>query len=315
MQRVHWGRPPAALLLSLMASVVAVSVAFFMAPTAAALRQTGGPRVVAGNTVLADFVARVGEGRLASVASVVPAGVEVENYNPKPEDIRNVAQADLMVANGLALDRWIPKLVAAAKPGMPILVLSDGLPAEGIGESEDDDVGESGNPHFWLDVHYAKVYVERLRDELSRVDPDAAAVYSANAAAYLGELDDLDGWIHAQVATIPPDNRKLVTFHEAYPYLADHYGFELVGVITPSPGQEPSAGELAALVEKVKAARVKAVFSESQFSPRLTESLAREAGIERVVTDLYNDSVGDPPADSYLGMMRSNFEQITRALQ
>jgi zinc/manganese transport system substrate-binding protein/manganese/iron transport system substrate-binding protein len=124
----------------------------------------------------------------------------------------------------------------------------------------------------------------------------------------------LDAWIRQQVATIPPDDRKLVTFHDAYPYFAARYGFQLIGVITPSPGQEPSAGELAALVQTVKAAHVKAVFGEAQFSPKLTQTLADEAGVQRVVTDLYNDSLGDPPADTYLGMMRYNVERIVQAL-
>jgi zinc/manganese transport system substrate-binding protein/manganese/iron transport system substrate-binding protein len=127
-------------------------------------------------------------------------------------------------------------------------------------------------------------------------------------------LDDLDAWIQQQVATIPPDNRKLVTFHEAYPYFAARYGFQLIGVITPSPGQDPSAGELAQLVDKVRAAHVKAVFSEAQFSPKLTQTLADEAGVQQVITDLYNDSLGDPPADSYVGMMRYDVGRMVQAL-
>jgi ABC-type Zn uptake system ZnuABC Zn-binding protein ZnuA len=106
----------------------------------------------------------------------------------------------------------------------------------------------------------------------------------------------------------------LVTFHEAFPYFAARYGFQLIGVITPSPGQEPSAGELARLIDTVKAARVKAVFSEAQFSPKLTQTLAQEAGVQEVVSDLYNDSLGDPPVDSYLGMMRYNVQRIVQAL-
>ena len=114
--------------------------------------------------------------------------------------------------------------------------------------------------------------------------------------------------------TLPAERRKLVTFHDAYPYFAARYGFELIGVITPSPGQDPSAGELATLVQQVKAAHVPAVFSEAQFSPRLIQSLADEAGVTNVVTDLYNDSLGDPPVDSYVAMMRFNVERIVRAL-
>jgi zinc/manganese transport system substrate-binding protein/manganese/iron transport system substrate-binding protein len=273
-----------------------------------------GPRVVTSTTVFADLVQQVGGDRLASVRSVVSAGVDVEDYNPKPEDLQAVAQANLLVMNGLALDRWVPKLVEAARPDLPTLVLSEGLPVLGVGASENADIAQYGNPHFWLDPQYAKVYVQRIHDQLATMDPDGAAAYDANTAAYLAQLDELDAWIRDQVATIPPDNRKLVTFHEAYPYFAARYGFQLIGVITPSPGQEPSAGELAQLVENVKAAHVKAVFSEAQFSPRLTQALAQEAGVQQVLTDLYNDSLGDPPADSFLGMMRYNVQRIVQAL-
>ena len=273
-----------------------------------------GPRIVTSTTIFADMVRQVGGDHLASIRSIVPAGVDVEDYEPTPQDLQAVSQADLLVMNGLALDRWVPKLVQSANPGITTLVLSDGLPVLGVGTSEDEDIAQNGNPHFWLDPQYAKAYVQKIHDQLVSIDPDGTALYDANTTSYLAQLDELDQWIQQQVATIPPDNRKLVTFHEAYPYFAARYGFQLVGVITPSPGQEPSAGELAQLVRTVKAAQVKAVFSEAQFSPRLTQTLAQEAGVQQVVTDLYNDSLGDPPADTYIGMMRYNVERIVQAL-
>ena len=293
-----------------------VALVIGVLPRTVALQAQGGPgpRVVASTTVFADFVRQVGGSRLGGVQSVVPAGVDVEDYEPRPEDLQAVGQSSLLVMNGLALDRWVPKLVQAANPGVSTLVLSDGLPVMGVGASDDQDVAQNGNPHFWLDPGYAKVYVQRIHDRLVSLDPDGAATYDANTAAYLAQLDELDQWVQQQVALVPPENRKLVTFHEAYPYFAARYGFQLIGVITPSPGQEPSAGELAQLIETVKAAHVKAVFSEAQFSPRLTQTLAQEAGVQEVVSDLYNDSLGDPPVDSYLGVMRYNVQRIVQAL-
>lgn len=269
---------------------------------------------MATTTVLADLVKQVGAGRLASVTSVVPAGVDVEDYNPAPADLRTVAEANLMVTNGLALDRWAPKLVEAANPQVPVLVLSSGLPVLGLGESSDADFADNGNPHLWLDVQYAKVYVQKIHDWLASHDPDGAAIYDANTTTYLAQLDELDAWMAEQVDTLPVERRKLVTFHDAYPYFTARYGFELVGVVTPSAGQEPSAGELAELVTKVKAAQGPAVFSEIQFSPRLIETLATGAGVTRVVSDLYNDSLGDPPVDTYIAMMRYNVQRIVQAL-
>ena len=117
------------------------------------------------------------------------------------------------------------------------------------------------------------------------------------------------------MATIPPESRKLVTFHDAFPYLAQHFGFQLVGIILANVGQEPSAADLGRLVDTVRAAGVKAVFSEAQFNPQLAQTLADEAGISKVVTTLYNDALGPAPADTYLGMMRYDLDSIAAALR
>lgn len=296
------------MILALVAASVLPRALTQLAPSPA------GPRVAASTTVFADMVRQVGGDRLAAVRSIVPAGVDVEDYEPTPADLQALSQANLLVMNGLTLDRWVPKLVQSANPGITTLVLSDGLRVLGVGSSDDEDIAQNGNPHFWLDPQYAKVYVHKIHDELVALDPGGSAAYDTNTTAYLAQLDDLDAWIQQQVATIPPDNRKLVTFHEAYPYFAARYGFQLIGVITPSPGQDPSAGELAQLVDKVRAAHVKAVFSEAQFSPKVTQTLADEAGVQQVITDLYNDSLGDPPADSYVGMMRYDVGRMVQAL-
>jgi zinc/manganese transport system substrate-binding protein/manganese/iron transport system substrate-binding protein len=186
-------------------------------------------------------------------------------------------------------------------------VLGNGIPTI--------DVDGSPNPHFWLDPSLvATHYVPAITSALSAMDPAGAATYQANAAAFIAQLTALDQANVAKIATIPLADRKLVTFHDAFPYFAAHYGFELIGVILPNVGQEPSAADLAALVEKVKAANVKAVFSEAQFRPELAHTLADEAGVTTVVTTLYNDTVGPPPDDTYLTMMAWNVDQIVKAL-
>jgi zinc/manganese transport system substrate-binding protein/manganese/iron transport system substrate-binding protein len=137
----------------------------------------------------------------------------------------------------------------------------------------------------------------------------------ANVTGYVQQVNAMDDANKTKIDTIPVANRKLVTFHDAFPYFAKHYGFEVIGVILENVGQEPSASELAALVQKVKAAHVKAVFSESQFSPELADTLAHEAGISSIVTSLYNDTLGPPPADTYLKMMGWNVDEIVKALR
>ena len=148
------------------------------------------------------------------------------------------------------------------------------------------------------------------------IDPEALAA----SLRRLHDLDDddvlraLDETNRTKLAVIPAEHRKLVTFHDAFPYFAAHYDFELVGVILENPGQEPSAADLAALVRTIKEAGVTAVFSEAQFDPKLAQTLADEAGITKVVTTLYNDSLGPAPADTYIGLMTWDVDEIVKAL-
>jgi ABC-type Zn uptake system ZnuABC Zn-binding protein ZnuA len=301
------------------ASVVAVAVILVAAcgPAASAPGATtsgsansaeGALKVVTTTTVFADIVQNVGGSRVAAT-SIIPPGVGPEDYEPKPDDARKLANAKLIVSNGVGLDDFLDRLLASGTGGQtPQLVLGDGIPT----------LTENGeqNPHFWLDPSLVKqYYVPKIAAKLTDLDPTGKATYDANARTYGGTLDSLDAELKAQISTIPEANRKLVTFHDAFPYFARHFGFELVGVILENVGQEPTAAELAALVDKVKATGVKAVFSEAQFSPKLSETLAQEAGISQVVTSLYNDALGPAPADSYLGLMRWNVDQIVKALQ
>jgi zinc/manganese transport system substrate-binding protein/manganese/iron transport system substrate-binding protein len=265
-------------------------------------------RVVTTTTVFADIVAAVG-GTRANVRSIIPPGVGPEDYEPKPDDAKSLADAQLIISNGVGLDDFLKRLIASGSGGTtPRLVLGDGL--------RTIDVDGEPNPHFWLDPTIVKTgYLPKIVEALTALSPADRPTFEANAAAYGKVLDALDAELLAQVATIPAANRKLVTFHDAFPYFARHFGFELVGVVVANVGQEPNAAELAALVEKVKAAGVKAVFSEAQFNPKLSETLADEAGIKNVVTSLYNDALGPAPADSYPGMMRWNVSQIVEALR
>jgi ABC-type Zn uptake system ZnuABC Zn-binding protein ZnuA len=265
-------------------------------------------RVVTTTTVFADIVKTVGGDR-TDVASIIPAGVGPEDYEPKPGDARKIADAQLIVSNGVGLDDFLDRLLGSTGSGSAKrLALGEGLPAI--------EVDGEPNPHFWLDPTIVRdAYVPRIVEALSAAAPADRPTFETNAAAYTKELTALDGELKAQVATIPPANRKLVTFHDAFPYFARHFGFELIGVVLANVGQEPTAADLAALVQKVKDANVRAVFSEAQFNPKLAQTLADEAGIRQVVTTLYNDALGPPPADSYPGMMRWNMRQIVEALK
>ena len=222
-------------------TAVAVAVAAIVTacvPARAAIGPSADPdalRVTATTTVLADIVKSVG-GTRTSVQSIVPPGVGPEDYEPRPADARSIADAQLLVSNGVGLDTFLDRLIrSAGGDDAPRLVLGDGLPAI--------EVDGEPNPHFWLDPTIVRDdWLPKIVEALSAAAPGDRATFEANAAAYAKELTALDAELAAQVATIPPANRKLVTFHDAFPYFARHFGFELVGVVLANVGQEPTAG-------------------------------------------------------------------------
>ncbi|MBM3129217.1 MAG: zinc ABC transporter substrate-binding protein [Chloroflexi bacterium] len=176
----------------------------------------------------------------------------------------------------------------------------------------------AGDPHFWLDPNNVIKYVENIRDGLSQADPSGAATYQANASAYIAQLKQLDQWIAEQVKAIPPERRLLVTNHESFGYLADRYGFKIVGTIMPSvsTGASPSAQQLAALVNQIKTNKAKAIFLETGTNPQLAKQIAQETGI-KVVTELYTHSITDAKglAPTYIEMMKYNIKALVDALK
>ena len=266
--------------------------------------------VVTTSTVFADLVRNVG-GQLVTVMSLVPAGTDVHTYQAKPRDLRAVAGADLVVMNGLGLDDWLEGTITAASAGAPIVRLAVDL--GGVQLLPGEEPGTM-NPHLWLDVAYARGYAGRIGEALAAADPGHAAAYESGAAAYDARLADLDAWVTTQIGTIPPADRKLVLFHDALPYFARAYGLTVVGVAVDVPGQDPSAGEIAALIESVRAAGVKAIFSESQFPTTLVDQIARETGVT-VEANLFTDSLGPDPVTSYEALIRWDVEHIAGALR
>jgi manganese/iron transport system substrate-binding protein len=283
-------------------------------------------RVVATTTVLGDFVQQVG-GEDVSVHSLVPKGGEVHTFDPSPSDATAVADAQLLVMNGLGLDEWLGDIaVDAGASDIPVVELAEDL--EGVtylageaheeGEEHEDEegghAGEEFNPHLWLNIDYAILYVERVTDTLAETDPDHADAYRARSAEYLADLRDLDGWTREQMGTIADEHRRVISFHEAFPYFAEAYGLEIIGTVVEAPGQDPSAGEVAALIDAIGSEGASAIFTEAQFPTTAAERISDETGVA-IVGSLYTDSLGDPPVDTYAGMMRFNVEQVVEALQ
>jgi len=267
--------------------------------------------VVATTSVLADLVRQVGGSHVAA-SSLVPPGSEVHTFDPTPADIARVADAELIVTNGLGLDDWVADLARDSGTRAPIAVLGEDL--EGVTYLAGDGPEGTVNPHLWMDVRNASRYAVRIGDELARIDPAHADAYGATTKAYTHRLTELDGWAREQIGAVPEARRKVVSFHDAFPYFAEAYGLDIVGTVIDAPGQDPSAGEVADLIEAIRATGASALFGEAQFNPDLARTIADEAGIT-VVTDLYTDSLGDPPADSYEGLIRWDVEKVVEALQ
>ena len=269
--------------------------------TACGLGGNGNPQILATTTILADMAKQVAGDRM-TVGSIVPAGAHVEEYEPRPDDARRMSEAKLVITNGLDLDKWVEPLLRNAKTATPVITVTDGLP----------DI--DGNPHMWFDPALSRGYVLKIRDALIALDPPGRDVYMLSAEKYSLQLLTLEAELKAKVDTIPPERRKLVTSHDAFPYFAKAFGFEIVGFAEPEPGKPPSAGELAKLVEEVRSANVPAIFSEAGGSAQLAETVAKETGA-KVVTVLPTDSLLDRPADSYIGLMRVVVDKIVAALK
>jgi manganese/iron transport system substrate-binding protein len=268
----------------------------------------GAVPVVATTTVFADLVAQVGGPRVRA-SSLVPKGGEVHTFDPDPSDIQNVADAKLIVRNGLGLDDWLESLVRDAGTDAPVVVLGENL--NGVSYVEGDN--GSVNPHLWMDVAYTERYVDRIADALANVDPAGAEEYRRRAADYNTTLAKLDASIRDRLAAIPPADRTVVSFHDAFPYFAAAYGLTIAGNIVNAPGQDPSAGQVAALVDSIRSSGVSAIFAEAQFNDALAVTISDETGVQ-VVTDLYDGTLGDPPADSYVGMMTWDADRIVSAI-
>jgi ABC-type Zn uptake system ZnuABC Zn-binding protein ZnuA len=269
---------------------------------------TGPIPVVATTTVLADIAGRVGREHV-TVSSVVPKGGEVHTFDPSPQDVTKVAAARLIVANGLGLDDALTQLARDSGTSATIVALGDAVPAG-------DLILEEGrpNPHAWLDPNLAAAYGRTAAEALGRIDPPNAAAYTANAEAFATEMASLGDELRARFEAVPPTNRKIVSFHDALPYFLRAFHLESVGTIVSVPGQDPSAGELAELIDAIRASGARAVVSEVQFPDELARTVAAETGAT-VIGDLYTDTVGDPPVDTLAGMLRWDVDRIVEALR
>jgi zinc/manganese transport system substrate-binding protein len=287
------------------------SVALF-GPTLAAAQDAGERlRVVASFSILGDFVKNVGGERIALATLVGPDG-DAHVYSPTPADGKLLADAKVVVVNGLKLEGWMDRLVKASASKAPVVEAAKGIaPVAGT----DSHGHGSADPHAWQSVPTAKVYVANIRDALIAADRAGKAAYEANAAAYLAQLDALDADVKAAIARIPADRRRIITSHDAFAYFEKAYGLDFVAPQGVSTESEASAKDVARIIQQIKREKIPAVFFENISDPRLIERIARDTGA-RVGERVYSDALSGPsgPAATYIEMMRHNIRAFSTAL-
>jgi ABC-type Zn uptake system ZnuABC Zn-binding protein ZnuA len=284
-----------------------------LVPLPDAAPRTDGPlAVVATTPILADIARQIGGVRV-EVESLLPPNADPHDFEPAPADIVAIEDADLVIEHGLTLDSWASDLVSTAG-SKNVVTATDGVPTL----SSDEEGFTSGDPHVWFDPTNVKIMASNIAAALTAIDEDGAASYSARLDGYHLQIDALDQWIAAQIATIPTERRKLVTNHDAFGYYVRRYGLTFVGSVIPSidTKSEPSAKETADLIEKIKSEGVPAIFTEASLNPELEDELAKQAGV-KVVPDLYGDNLGEAGsgADTYIGFMVTDTLLIVNALR
>jgi zinc/manganese transport system substrate-binding protein len=278
-------------------------------------------KVVASFSILGDMVQEIGKEHVAVTTLVGPDG-DAHVYEPTPADASSIAAADLLVVNGLDFETWLPRLVAASGFEGAEVVATEGIEPRAFDDHHADH-GEGGHhhdhgsndPHAWQSLANGVIYARNIAAALAEADPDNAAAYGANAAAYIASLEALDTTVKAAFAAIPAERRKIVTSHDAFGYFGAAYGIEFIAPTGISTEAEASAADVARIIDQIRAEHITAVFVENITNPRLIEQIAAETGAT-LGGELFSDALSgdDGPAPTYVKMFEYNTRQLTKAL-
>jgi len=282
--------------------LIALALAISVAP----LRAQDRLHVVTSFSILGDLARNVGGDRV-SITTLVGPDSDVHVYTPAPADAKKVADAKLLLINGLGLEGWLPRLLQSSGSKAPIILATKGIAPLKLGSDAD--------PHAWQSVANARIYVANIRDALVAAAPADAEVFRANTDAYLAKFDALDREVREAVAKIPQNRRKVISTHDAFGYFAAAYGIEFIAPEGVSTESEPSARDIAGIITQIKTSKIPAVFLENISDPRLIQRIAAETGA-KIGGTLYSDSLtgekGDAP--TYIDMVRHNIKALTSAL-
>ena len=262
--------------------------------------------IVASFSILGDFVRNVGGDRI-NLTTLVGPDSDVHVYTPAPSDAKKIADAKLLIINGLGLEGWLPRLVQSSGAKAQVVTASAGIAPLKLGSVAD--------PHAWQSVPNAKIYVTDITNALVTADPDGADFFRTQANAYLEKLEALDREVRDAVARIPADRRKVISTHDAFGYFAAEYGIQFIAPLGVSTETEPSARDIAAIIGQIKAASIPAVFLENISDDRLIRRIAAETGAKVGGTLISDGLTGEKgPAPTYIDMVRHNIKALTSAL-
>jgi len=268
-------------------------------------------RVVTTFTVIADMAQNVA-GDAAEVVSITKPGAEIHEYQPTPGDIKRAQGAQLILANGLNLERWFQRFYRHLK-GVPEVVVSDGIEPMGI---SDGPYSGKPNPHAWMSAKNAQIYVDNIRDALVKYDPANAETYRQNAERYKQQIAATVAPTEQALAKIPQDKRWLVSSEGAFSYLTRDYGLKELYLWPINADQQGTPQQVRRVIDRVKQEQIPAVFSESTISDKAARQVARETG-SHYGGVLYVDSLSQPdgPVPTYLDLLRVTSETIVKGIQ
>jgi zinc/manganese transport system substrate-binding protein len=286
--------------------VLAACAAVATLMTVIPLRAQEKIQIVASFSILGDFAKNVG-GERVDVTTLVGPNSDVHVYTPAPADAKKIADAKLVIINGLGLEGWLPRLVQSSGSKAAVVTATNGIAPRRLGSDSD--------PHAWQSVVDAKIYVANIRDALVAADQPGAPIYRANADAYLVKLDALDREVRDAVTQIPEARRKVISTHDAFGYFAAAYGIAFIAPQGVSTESEPSGRDIAVIITQIRTGKIPAVFLENISDPRLMRRIAAETGARiggTLVSDGLTAENGDAP--TYIDMVRHNIKALTSAL-
>ncbi len=273
------------------------------------------PKIVTTVSPITNIVQNIG-GVHVKVTGIVPDGIDSHTFEPIPSDIKVLQAADMIIVNGLDLE--LPTLILAEKVKKPktrILQLGNHVLKEEDWQYDFSFPREHGhpNPHLWLNIELVMRYAEIIKENLTAFDPINKNSYLENTTTYLAKLQKLDQAIFKCIETIPPNNRKLVTYHDSFAYFAPRYGMTVIAAIQPSDFSQPGPQEVISIIKQIRMTGVPAIFGSEVFPSKVMEQIAREANV-KFIDQLSDDELPAPPNHSFIGMMMNNMIIMTKAL-